>query len=79
MKKLTLSDVCLTIVCFRRLSYESMSPSATLRVEGKSDPISSCLYDIIYGEDEITMPMDAVKDELVQHSWKIDSPLVKVR
>ena len=56
-----------------------MSPSATLRVEGKSDPISSCLYDIIYGEDEITMPMDAVKDELVQHSWKIDSPLVKVR
>ena len=43
------------------------------------DESMSPLYDIIYGEDEITMPMDAVKDELVQHSWKIDSPLVKVR
>ena len=56
-----------------------MSPSATLGVEVESPPISSCLlYDIMYGEDVI-MPMDAVKDELVQRSWKIDSPLVKVR
>ena len=35
------------------LSYESMSPSATVSVERKSDPISSCLYEIIYGEDEV--------------------------
>ena len=57
-----------------------MSPSATLGgVEVESPPISPCLlYDIMYGEDVI-MPMDAVKDELVQRSWKIDSPLVKVR
>lgn len=61
------------------LLYESMSPSATLGVEVESPHISSCpLYDIVYGEDVI-MPMDAVKDELVQRSWKIDSPLVKVR
>ena len=55
--------------------------SATLRQEedGKSDSISSVLYDIIYGEDGITMPMDAVKDELVENVWKLDSPLVKVR
>ena len=55
--------------------------SATLRLEedGKSDSISSVLYDIIYGEDGITMPMDAVKDELVEKVWKLDSPLVKVR
>lgn len=25
------------------------------------------------------MPMDAVKDELVENVWKLDSPLVKVR
>ena len=57
-----------------------MFPSfVTLRVEGKSDSISSVLYDIIYGEDGITMPMDAVKDELVENVWKLDSPLVKVR
>ena len=57
------------------------SASATLRLEedGKSDSISSVLYDIIYGEDGITMPMDAVKDELVEKVWKLDSPLVKVR
>ena len=56
-----------------------MSPSATLGVEVESPHISSCpLYDIVYGEDVI-MPMDAVKDELVQRSWKMDSPLVKVR
>ena len=55
--------------------------SATSRLEedGKSDSISSVLYDIIYGEDGITMPMDAVKDELVENVWKLDSPLVKVR
>ena len=56
-----------------------MSSSATFRVRGKPDSISSCLYDIINGEDGITMPMDAVKDEMVQDSWKIDSPLVKVK
>ena len=56
-----------------------MSASATCRVRGGSDFTSSCLYDIINGEDGVTMPMDAVKDEMVQHSWKIDSPLVKVK
>ncbi len=56
-----------------------MSSSATFRVRGKPDSISSCLYDIINGEDGITMPMDAVKDEMVQDSWKIDTPLVKVK
>ena len=35
------------------LPYESMSPSATVSVEVKSAPISSCLYEIIYGEDEV--------------------------
>ena len=49
------------------------------KVEGKSDSISSVLYDIIHEEDSITMPMDAVKDELVEKVWKLDSPLVKVR
>ena len=55
--------------------------SATLKLEedGKADSISSVLYDIIYGEDGLTMPMDAVKDELVENVWKLDSPLVKVR
>ena len=58
-----------------------MSASATFRVRGGSDftSSSSCLYDIINGEDGVTMPMDAVKDEMVQDSWKIDSPLVKVK
>lgn len=58
-----------------------MSSSTTFRVRGRSDSIasSSCLYDIVNGEDGITMPMDAVKDEMVQDSWKIDSPLVKVQ
>ena len=55
------------------------SGTSKLEEEWKSDSISSLLYDIIHEEDGITMPMDAVKDEMVQKVWKIDSPLVKVR
>ena len=54
-----------------------MSPSGTPSVEGKSDSIPSVLFDIIH-EDCVTIPVDAVKDELVQASWNLDSPLVKV-
>ena len=55
------------------------SGTSRLEEEWKSDSISSLLYDIIHEEDGITVPMDAVKDEMVNDFWKIDSPLVKVR
>ena len=55
------------------------SGTSRLEEEWKSDSITSLLYDIIHEEDGITVPMDAVKDEMVQKVWKIDSPLVKVR
>ena len=56
------------------------SGTSRLEEEWKSDSTSSSLlYDIIHEEDGITVPMDAVKDEMVQKVWKIDSPLVKVR
>ena len=46
-------------------------------MDGDADSTSYALYDIIH-DVEVTMPLGAVDEEMVEESWKLDSPLVKV-